>query len=255
MDPNIHELPPSEKQRAEVFYEKTVTIDDVVKECVAVWNRLHQLISERYPDETLHGLANSAQGCAKLNDIVLTLTQEHPDLCKTYPLITRYMANFGEFSPKAVRKFLEYVKTHYWNTEDEFLSTQAMYPPILFRTLYKKTHRAPDAEHSHQGVLDALKKETESFKNKVAECEKEEDAEAKIRLQQSRAELAELIAKYGADLFSELGEASTATQELHPSESAPIETPPETSEAPQSEKNPEAINLAEAASVLREISM
>lgn len=167
---------------ARVEYEKTVTIDDVVKEA----NQIFAETRRRKLDFT---------DFESTDKYAAEMRRTHKQFADAYPVVLRYITQLGEYSEKALRLYLTKLRQNPWTTEDSYLRSQADYVVML----YKAKHRHWNATHVsnlRENVYTKLKEEKEKFKQYSEKFQKEVELdEEQYKLNRQR-ELAEFVAMH-----------------------------------------------------------
>jgi len=143
--------------------EKEVTVDFIVDEANVMWKEMKSR-------NILFG--DSAAASA----LMIDMRRGHPEFCKAYPIVTRYICEMQEYSEKGFRRWLTKIKYHPWKTQDEYLDAQADYVTMLYRVKNPRASRR-DYDNVRKNIGDALRNEHEEFKQRVDEYDREVTAE------------------------------------------------------------------------------
>jgi len=128
---------------------------------------------------------------------------EHRDFSEAYPLVLRYIAYDLGYHPKALRKWIDWVKYHPWKTTDEYLEAQARYVYMLHREL---NPRLPNTEHQrvYDETCKRLKDEYRIFRGCVEKARQDQEKLNKKLMEKNRSEFIEAMSKWGDKLLSGL---------------------------------------------------
>lgn len=153
--------------------EKNVTIDFVVNEANNIWREVSAL-----PPVTQNNM-----------DII---QQSHPEFCKAYPIVVRYMCQMQQYDTKAFRKWLMKIRERPWKTENEYLDAQADYVSMLYRA---KNPRAPGREINHvrDNIRTILRDEHTIFKYYAEKSDKEINSKELALREKNKDELHEFV--------------------------------------------------------------
>lgn len=118
----------------------------------------------------------------------------HKDFANAYPLVIRYMVEYGQYRTKALKNYLASVRARPWVDKEAFLKSQADYVGCLYREIHK--HYNPKMiENLKRDVYYQLKKEDESFEKIKKETEIEVENKHKELQNKRKKELFEYILK------------------------------------------------------------
>lgn len=124
-----------------------------------------------------------------LHDI---LRKEYKDFAHSFPIVVNWIANVGEYSPKAFRNFLQRHPDTQWENRKDFIEAQGDYLTFLFRELHPE-YTASQRKKYRRNVKNQLHKDDRVFtdaNDRAAEAEKEARAEAdRARRARLRAQL------------------------------------------------------------------
>lgn len=192
---------------AKITNEKDVTIDYVVNEANTMWKKVRS-------SELKFGDLESA-------DVLMEkMRKEHPEFCKSYPIVLRYMCQMHEYSGKAFKTYLMKIKEHPYTSEEEYLESQADYVVILYKQRNKRWNNTQIA-NLRRNVLTLLQNEHEVFKKYVNEFDREVTAETEKLSMKSIEELHEFATLVGADGMKKAGTIRVETE--IPSDNIPHE--------------------------------
>lgn len=99
--------------------EKDVTIEEVVKEANKIWKfaKARKL---------------KIEDTKKTGELLEEVRKKYPSFCQAYPIVSRYICQFQEYSPKVFRLWLMKIKEHPWKSPEEYMDAQADYVTKLF---------------------------------------------------------------------------------------------------------------------------
>lgn len=163
--------------------EKTVSIDYVVSEANSIWR-------ETKKRKITFGDVDSAEA------LMREMQNTHPEFCKSYPIVNRYICQMQEYSAKAFRLWLKKIEQKPWKTEAEYLDAQADYVTILFKIKKPRANKT-EINNIRTNIRAMLQKEHDTFKNYAQEFSKEVTEEEKILAEKNAAELREFAAIAG----------------------------------------------------------
>jgi hypothetical protein len=115
-----------------------------------------------------------------------------PEITQKYPIIFRYMVATGQFHPKAMKMYMDKIKSSPYKTEEEYCERGADY----VKYLYMKTHTHYNRKEANSLWLDtkqALQEELTDFKDRLEEIKKEEVDMESITKYERRKELQEAV--------------------------------------------------------------
>lgn len=148
-----------ETSTAHVEYEKSVTIDDVVKEANAIMAETRR----RKIDFT---------NFEETDKYAAEMRRTHKQFADAYPVVLRYITQLGEYSEKALRHYLTKLQQHPWTDEDSYLHSQTDYVIMLYKSKHRRWN-ATQVTNLRQNVYNDLKKEKEKFKEYSEKFQKE----------------------------------------------------------------------------------
>lgn len=102
--------------QASISQPKTLTVEEACRMCNAV-NEKVAAVAAKNPNLTC-------------DDLYELISQSEPDLVSVYPTVAVSIAS-GCYFPSVAREFFESVRRKPWETEEEFIETQAMYGVML----------------------------------------------------------------------------------------------------------------------------
>lgn len=178
--------------------EKNVTINDVVNEASALW---------RITRSRKLKLGDLEAADALMNE----LRKTNPQLCKSYPIVLRYMVQMQEFEPKALHRYLRKIQAKPWKTESEYLDSQADYVVILYQTTHPRWNKT-QCSKLWQGVRNMLQHETDLFKQYVDEFDREVSAQEEMFKKASMDDLREFVQNSGDTIETHGGTVRVETE-------------------------------------------
>lgn len=149
--------------KANITSEKEVTIDFIVNEATTIW-------------ETAKSRKLKIDDVSATENLMTELRRKHPEFCKSYPIVFRYICQMQEYSTKAFGLWLKKIKNSPWKNEMEYLDAQADYVVILFKTKYPKRNKT-EVANLRKNIRTILQNEHSTFKTYTEEFEKEVSAE------------------------------------------------------------------------------
>jgi hypothetical protein len=139
--------------------EKNVTADDLLAEAGVIWNKVRAKSLPPGDDEAADNFMSETR-------------KSHPQFCKSYPIVTKYMIYMQEYKQDAFKKYLLKISKHPWKNEGEYLDSQADYVVLL----YKATHPRWDINHVNNlrtNIRSMLQQESELFKARIAKIDED----------------------------------------------------------------------------------
>lgn len=161
-----------------IHNEKEVTPDDIITEANVAWKKVR------------------ASG-APADELLNMLHREHKDLSMSYAIVIRYMCDAREYSPAALRRYLNYLAKNPPKSTDAYLEAQAEYVVFLYKEFHRH-YRSADVMHLRIGVRAALKKEHDDFMATHERLSKVLDDKETRLLEKSREELKKFLADHAA---------------------------------------------------------
>lgn len=165
--------------KLKIHSEKNVTIDFVVNEATTIWRDVRKR-KLRFGDEQ----ATKA--------VMAEMQRKHPEFCKSYPIVNRYICEMQEYDAKAFRRWLMGIKSRPWKTEAEYLDAQAEYVVTLFR-VKKPRSNATQISNLRTNIRALLQKEHDTFKRYAEEFNREVTAEEETFKDRNKNELKEFM--------------------------------------------------------------
>jgi hypothetical protein len=155
--------------------EKEVDVNFIAQEATSIW-RLMRSRKITFGDKD------------KTDAFMNEVQKNHPEFCKSYPVVNRYICEMQEYDEKTFRLWLTKISRNPWKTEDEYLEAQADYVTMLFRA---KKPRSNQTERNavRTNILAMLKTEHEKFKHYAKEFEREVSAEVDVLRDRNMDEL------------------------------------------------------------------
>src|ERR1700761_5357736 len=139
---------------AEITNEKNVTPEQIVAEAGQIWKKYRGRARNQKEAEDLMSLART----------------EHREFCLAYPIVARYMIQFGVFSKRAFARFLKKIKGKVMKSEEDWIESQADYVVLLYKS--ENSHwNATQANNLRANIVAILKEEREAFKKIVKKSE------------------------------------------------------------------------------------
>lgn len=169
---------------AKIAYEKEVTEEDIVSEANAIWK---QFLTQ-FPEKT--GERDQIAAFYK------EMRETHPQLAQSYPIVLRYMCELGQYSTKALRKYLKRLRHNPWNSVDSYLESQASYLLILYKALTPH-YRENEAKRYYANCLAMLKEERRQFEKETAQAQETVDKNHERIITRNRMELRDYFATFG----------------------------------------------------------
>jgi hypothetical protein len=173
---------------ARITSEKEVTVDFVVAEADAIWKKARA-------KKITFGDLDAA------NALMAEIQREHPEFCKSYPIVNRYICQMGEYKSKAFRLWLNKIKLHPWTSEAAYLDAQADYVAMLFRVKHPRA-ALREVNNVRNTVRAMLETEHRTFKTRAEQIEKEVTTTEEQLLAKSRRELAEYLREVTSEVTS-----------------------------------------------------
>lgn len=168
-----------------VTNEKDVTLDFVVSEADAIYKKCRA-------EKLKFGDREAAE------KQMSQMRKEHPEFCKSYPIVLRYMCEMQEYKTKAFRKYLLKIQEHPWKNQDEYLDSQADYVCLLYMETKKRWTRTA-VENIRRNIRKMLQHEHETFMKYSEAFNSEVTAEEEIRAEHTTETLREFYSTYGEE--------------------------------------------------------
>jgi hypothetical protein len=194
--------------KVKITSEKEVTIADVVAEANAIWKKAR-------------ARGNTFGDTEAADALMRDIREEHPQFCKSYPTVSRYICQMQEYSSKALKLWLMKIEARPWKTEDEYIDAQADYVCMLFKAK-KPRSTATEVSTLRANMRSMLRNEHEAFKKCATSAEQDVLAqEAELR-ERNKRELREALAAIGPDGFLDAGTTRVECDLLGKHHAAPI---------------------------------
>lgn len=171
--------------KVRVTNEKDVTVDYVVNEANQMWREIRSR-------KLKFGDMDAAD--AVMNE----MRKKHPQFCKSYPIVLRYMCQMQEYDHRAFRNYLMKIKEHPYTNETEYLDSQADYVVILYKQRNSRWN-CTQVSNLRKNVRGLLQREHDVFKSYVEEFDKEVSAETEKLKEKGTAELHEFVQIVGPE--------------------------------------------------------
>ena len=165
-----------------------VTIDFIVTEANQMWKEMKR-------SGIKFGDVDASE------KLMSEVTKRHPDFCKSYPIVCRYICQMQEYDSRAFRRWLNKIKEHPWKTESEYLDAQADYVVILFKVKKPRSNRT-EINNLRTNIRSMLEREHQQFKKYATEFEKEVVCEENIYKEKNIDELQAFAKLAGAEGIS-----------------------------------------------------
>lgn len=143
--------------------EKSVTIDDIVNEAVAINKKLQA-------KKIKPGDFDAS------DEFMAAMRREHKEFSQSYPIVLRYMCQMQQFHVGALRKYLKHIREHPWKNHDEYLDSQVDYCTILYKETHNRWNRT-QVENLRKNIRSILKSEHDRFMELSEKYKKEVDHE------------------------------------------------------------------------------
>lgn len=143
--------------------EKNVSIDFIVNEATQMWRDVRGR-------KIKFGDADAAE------NLMQCMQREHPEFCKSYPIVNRYMCQMQEFDKKTFKHWLMKIKNHPWLTEDGYIDAQVDYVTMLFKAR-KPRANTTEISNIRTNIRAILQREHAMFKHYAQEFNNEVTAE------------------------------------------------------------------------------
>lgn len=172
-----------ESLKVSITSEKEVTVDFIVAEATAIWREMRAFSG------------SIEEGSQKSRE-------KHPEFCKSYPIVHRYICEMKLYDAKVFRRWLLAIKERPWKTEDAYIEAQADYVTRLYAMQNPRAKKATITEF-RSATYKTLLREHEDFKKTVADVYEEVTANEKQRAAKNLSELYDYIRANsisGADL-------------------------------------------------------
>lgn len=175
--------------------EKDVTIDFVVNEADQMYAKAKKLRKElrSRPNVDINAVDES---------IMDILREAHPQFCKAYPIVLRYMCSMHSYDTRAFRTYLLKIQAHPYTSESEYLDSQTDYVVMLYKAKHKRWNNT-DVGNLRRNIRAQLQYETDKFRKCAIEMEQkvnEELAQLNKRNVDELREFAQLVGPKGMEL-------------------------------------------------------
>lgn len=168
--------------------ERDVTLEQVVNEATTIWKKCRK---EKLPFGDLEAADQQMEKIRK----------EHPEFCKSYPIVLRYICQMQEYKPRAFRKYLLKIQQTPWKNQEEYLDSQADYVCLLYQETKARWNRT-DVENIRRNVRAMLQKEHDTFMMYAEEFDKEVNTEESLFKERATEAMREFYAQYGEETLS-----------------------------------------------------
>ena len=177
--------------------EREVTINDLIKEADAIWRKA-RAAGERTSD------------IKAIAELIATVRREHPQFCKSYPIVMRYMCELRWYDASTFAAHIKHLRANPAQSEDAWLQLQADYGVALVK---KRRKFVPESELNklRTEILNSLRNENAEFKEQVTLCEKRVDKRMGILKNLSDEELKDFARACGIEGMKFAGTTRTVT--------------------------------------------
>lgn len=182
--------------KMKIISEKNVTIDYVVNEANEIWKQVRKR-------KLKFGDLDAA------DSLMEEMRKSHPEFCKSYPIVLRYMCQMQEYDHRALRKYMVKIKEHPYTSETEYLDSQTDYIVILYKVRNPRWN-ATEVNRLKHNVRAMLQREHDVFKTYVEEFDKEVTAETEALNKLNMNELRD-FSQAAADTMSLAGTVRVET--------------------------------------------
>lgn len=114
------------------------------------------------------------------------------DFITKYAIPTRYMLEYGEYSPCVFEKYLQRLKTVAYKSKDEWIERQADYVKMLWRK-FNPHGNTKEAQAQWQYARDSIKQEMEGFESDYEKAKATSEDRHQIVLAAHRSTLQNLL--------------------------------------------------------------
>jgi len=101
--------------------EKEITKNELVSEANVIWKKVTAELTNKMITEEL------------TEELLGKIRAEHPEFCKSYPIVLRYMVNM-EYEASCFKKYLSKIEKYPWKSTNEYLDSQTDYVVMLYKT-------------------------------------------------------------------------------------------------------------------------
>lgn len=165
-------------EKAQISYEKEVSIDDIVKEAEGIFLEFKR---RRFHPENHKAL----------DAFHMEMFEKHKQLAQAYPVVLRYMCQLGCYNSKVFRCFIKKMTDSPIKSEADYLDIQADYVVMLYKAYNKwdaKKIIAIRAEARRK-----LQEETDNFKKLVKKYEEETKKRNEDHIEFNKHDLAKFL--------------------------------------------------------------
>lgn len=175
--------------RVEQSHDKSV--DEIVEEANAIFDEATAMMYEAMSivNQTIDRSDDiKAPPPHVVADIIAKLHDKYKDFCSAYPIVIRYMVQYGNYSAKAFTKYIKMLAHHPWKNVEDFIQSQCNYVTILYHETMKERGKRFDpkeAQRMRDDVYKSLKQEHALFEDAVSKATTEVEEREK-RLNKSK---------------------------------------------------------------------
>ena len=169
--------------QASISSEKNVDIDFIVRESIEMWRKIR-------------AAGINLEDKEKIKYLLAKTHKEHPEFCKSYPIVARYMICLGSFDATVFKKWLNRISLKPWQSEDEYFEAFTDYITMLYKSQNVR-YSTKDMRIMRNNVFTMLKKEHEDYKEEVRTALKKVEESNAERRKKNAEELAEFFKKNG----------------------------------------------------------
>jgi hypothetical protein len=165
-------------EKANITYEKNVSIDEVVAEAEVIWAEFKK--RKLKPEDT-----------KKLDEFHLEMFDAHKQFAQAYPLILRYMCQLGAYTAKVFRLHIKKLTDSPPKTENDYLDVQADYVVMLYKAFNRWD--AKTASKVYNDTRKQLQTESDNFKALLKKHEDEKERTQKHLDKKNTADFAQFF--------------------------------------------------------------
>jgi hypothetical protein len=118
--------------------------------------------------------------------------QRHGEFAKTFPIVIRYMIQFRQYKPKAMRRFLKKLHDSPYRSEAEYCERQADYAKYLYMESVPH-YSAKVAGEVYADVRQSLLDELKAYKEMLEKIKKKTEEGELKNAEERRRELKDLL--------------------------------------------------------------